>query len=436
MLIESRLHVGAAALFACCAGLANAEQLNIDEPGFEADGTWKLGQTGGGVDGFFDDAHGRYIEAGLIDPVPNRDLHFAYNNGRQHDIYQVLEATVQANTTYTLSIVAIDPAFSNPFPGGELRLGYVSERAAEDAEESNDDEAKGNDDYGLNLFKPTKVDKPVPFNDTENDLGNKTDGYATWTYTFTTGENPRGLGQSLRIEVLGGGKTQSIFDNVSLTATASADEVDVDQEALGKETTPPTVVMFGDSVTEQGLAQQVEKIFDEEGRQPVFINAGKGYDNATSALDRLNKDVLAHRPNVVTICFGLNDTGGRKPKQFKDSLEQMIKTLGQADIDVALITSTPFDNARHGWGKDEDFQTLGGLDQYMDRAFCQTVRDLAKEHELVLIDLHTHFTDAFKKDPKLIKLVISNDGVHLTAKGKSMAAQRIAEVITAQFVGR
>jgi len=202
-------------------GLARAEQVSIDQPGFEADGTWKLGQTGQGVAGLFTDAHQRYVEAGLIDPVPDCGTHFMYSNGRQHDVYQVLESTLQANTTYTLSIVAIDPTFSDPFPGGELRLGYVSKETQQAAEQSSDAEAEapeGNDDYGTHLLKPVNIEQPMPLNDHENAPDNKTDGFVTWTYTFTTGEEPVGLGQPLRIEVLGAGKVQSIFDNVSLTA--------------------------------------------------------------------------------------------------------------------------------------------------------------------------------------------------------------------------
>lgn len=221
-----RLQLGAAAALLCSAGVMNAEQLHIDQPGFEADGAWRLGATGLGVEGLFADAHGRYIDAKMIDPVPNRDMCLMYNNGRQHDVYQVLKATVQANTTYTLTIVAIDPTFADPFPGGELRLGYVSKQTQE-ANEAAANEAQGEgdaasnenkDDYGLNLLKPIEVDQPMPKNDHENDPDNTTDGYVTWTFTYKTGDKPAGLGQPLRIEILGGGKAQAIFDNVGLTA--------------------------------------------------------------------------------------------------------------------------------------------------------------------------------------------------------------------------
>ena len=76
----------------------------------------------------------------------------------------------------------------------------------------------------MNLFRPVEVDRPLPFNDHENEPENKTDGFVTWTYTFTTGESPQGLGQPLRVEILGGGAAQAIFDNVALRAQANSEE--------------------------------------------------------------------------------------------------------------------------------------------------------------------------------------------------------------------
>ena len=193
----------------------------------------------------------------------------------------------------------------------------------------------------------------------------------------------------------------------------------------------PVVVMFGDSTTDRGLAPVVKKKLDEliqaPGLRPKVINAGKGGDNATSALERLQKDVLAHRPDIVTVSFGLNDTGGRKPDQFKESLGMMVRILKEANIQVVLMTSTPFNNEKHGWGK--QFQELGGLDEYMNKEFCEKVRLLSKERKVPLCDLHSIFKGEFKKDSDLINKVISGDGVHLTAEGYTLMASRIAPIL-------
>lgn len=392
--------------------------ITISEPGFEASGNWKNAKTGASVGGLFINENlTNYLKAGLIDkPTDSRSI-IAYNNGPDQDVYQVLEATIAANTTYQLSIIAIDTTFSNPFPGGELRLGYVSASPT------------ANDDFDWNLLKPTKVDNPLPFNDHENDPGNTTDGITTWTTTFTTGATPIGIGQKLRIEILGGGKAQAVFDNVKLDARAATPTEIVAATKLVKiPEKQPVVVMFGDSTTDGGMAlavqKELNKLISSEKLCPNMINAGKGGDYAVAALKRLEKDVLKHKPDIVTISFGLNDTGLRKPDEYKDSLKRMIRTFEDAGIQILLLTSTPFNNQKHGWAK--KFEELGGLDEYMDKEYCDRMRSLADKNDILLCDLHAIFKNEFKKDADMVNKLISGDGVHLTAEGYQLIAKHVA----------
>lgn len=406
-----------------------SQRLSISEPGFEADGTWRFAGDGAKVNGFFGSPHSQYIEAGLIDVLPEKGRYYTYNNGKEHDLYQVLTATVAADTTYKLSILAIDTTFTNPFPGGKLRLGYV---LGEDDGTTGDRIA--NHDYGEHLLLSIAEACPLPANGPAPD-----DGYATWTVTFTTGPEPAGLSRPLRIEVLGGGRPQSLFDNVQLSARpASAKEK---RERLQAESQEPdrssVIVMFGDSTTERGMPNAVKgelnKLVVSPQSRPTVINAGKGGDNATSALSRLKRDVLDRDPDIVTLSFGLNDTGSRQPKQFKQSLEQMTRTLESAGIKILLMTSTPFNNKRHGWAK--DFEAEGGLDEYMNKAFCGAMRAVAREKQIPLCDLHAVFMGEFKKDPAAIDTLISGDGVHLTAEGYSLIARHVAPMLLQPFAG-
>ena len=404
----------------------NGTSITIDEPSFEADGPWKFGRSGAGVNGFFGKSHADYINAGLIDSLPVGGTYFVYNNGPQHDVYQVLQATVAADTTYTLSIMAIDPTFADPFPGGQLRLGYVSEKPTVA------------DDYGLNLMALTNVVNPTPFNDKKNKPNNETDGIATWIYTFTTGANPPGFGKKLRVEVLGGGGVQSLFDNIQLEANAATQtgtmaDSKSDIPAARPLQVRPVVVMFGDSTTDRGMPLAVEKqlqtLMPSKLQRPRLINAGKGGDNATSALDRLKRDVLAHHPDIVTVAFGLNDVGVRMPDQYNRSLKKIVKTLNDANIDVVLMTSTPFNNERHGWGKRKEFLELGGLDEYMDKAYCEKVRELVDGKSILLCDLHAIFQAEVMQDPDQVDALVSSDGVHLTAEGYTLIARHVAPLI-------
>lgn len=109
------------------------------------------------------------------------------------------------------------------------------------------------------------------------------------------------------------------------------------------------------------------------------------------------------------------------------------------NVKVVLVTSTPVDNTRHAWAR--RFKARGGLDEYLDKNFCNTMRALSEKHGLPLCDLHEVFTREFKKDPHLVSKVIRPDGVHLTGvhlteEGNEMAAQALAPVIYAQLTGK
>ncbi|MDB4626024.1 hypothetical protein OAE01_02330, partial [Akkermansiaceae bacterium] len=106
-----------------------------------------------------------------------------------------------------------------------------------------------------------------------------------------------------------------------------------------------------------------------------------------------------------------------------------------ADINVILMTSTPFNNKRHFWAKRKEFQKIGGLDEYMDREFCEQVRTISKEEKVLLCDLHKIFKTKFQQDPEAIKRLISKDGVHLTGEGLNLMAQHIAPLL-AQMINQ
>ena len=83
---------------------------------------------------------------------------------------------------------------------------------------------------------------------------------------------------------------------------------------------PITIVAFGDSVTHGALEIDVtnyetvywnvlrKKLLEVRDYVPInVINAGIGGTTATASLQRMDKQVLAHIPDLVIVCFGLND---------------------------------------------------------------------------------------------------------------------------------
>jgi lysophospholipase L1-like esterase len=204
-----------------------------------------------------------------------------------------------------------------------------------------------------------------------------------------------------------------------------------------------TVVMLGDSTTlcaanQPGakLTDRVQTYLDKATvRKVTVVNSGKGSDTVKGGYARLQEDVFAHRPDVVTVSFGLNDTGKLTPQEYREHMEDLVRDIRRTTrAKILLVTSTPFNNARHAWGA--QFSTRGGLDEYMDTNICATVRSLAAKHKLALCDLHSRFLDKFKQSPALVDKLLCPDGVHLTDEGNRVAAEYLAPMIAQLIVNR
>src|SRR5262245_1819973 len=96
--------------------------------------------------------------------------------------------------------------------------------------------------------------------------------------------------------------------------------------AFGDDERSVTVVMLGDSTTLCAPSPAGKKVTDrvqdglrealkDKNLKAKVINAGVGGDTAKGGLARLPTAVLAHKPDVVTISFGLNDTGNSTPEE-------------------------------------------------------------------------------------------------------------------------
>ncbi len=119
----------------------------------------------------------------------------------------------------------------------------------------------------------------------------------------------------------------------------------------------PVIAFLGDSVTHGAFECVVREgcncIFDFDavyharlGRKlrevcdwlPVsIINAGVAGDNAAMGLARVERDVIAHHPDICVVNFGLNDIGGTV-EAYIASLRAIFEKLQAAGIRVILLT--------------------------------------------------------------------------------------------------
>jgi len=117
------------------------------------------------------------------------------------------------------------------------------------------------------------------------------------------------------------------------------------------------VVFYGDSITHDGgYARLVEEyvVTRFPGWDVRFYNAGVGGDTvsggwAGDAERRLERDVIALHPTMVTVMLGMND-GGYKPydaetfSAYAGGYRAIVKKLKETVPRLTLIRSSPFDD--------------------------------------------------------------------------------------------
>jgi lysophospholipase L1-like esterase len=198
------------------------------------------------------------------------------------------------------------------------------------------------------------------------------------------------------------------------------------------------VVFYGDSITEQRLyTTYVEHycVTHYPDRRITFINTGWGGDKVTSndcqpcagvgGLARIKRDLLDHRPTVVTLLFGMND-GTYKDfdpaimKIYQDGLRAIVDEIkSKTQARIYVMTPTVYDGTRHTpWSRTDKYNDV--LDRYSEAA-----KQIATTEGLPVIDLHEVTTAALNRakqqNPSYTFLP---DGVHPAEDGQlAMAAE-------------
>lgn len=187
-------------------------------------------------------------------------------------------------------------------------------------------------------------------------------------------------------------------------------------------------VALGDSVTAGWLEHGV---LDSDAAYPaVFrrrlaglfphamisvVNAGLGGESADGALVRLERDVLRHDPQLVTVCLGLNDVrrGRDGLVAFQENLAQIVRRLkAESQADVLLVTP----NTR-GDG-------LGDANVLAD--YVRAIRSVAREHEVGLADVHAVYQGWIRAGAAPADL-LSNRVSHPTREGHVIFANALIE---------
>lgn len=206
------------------------------------------------------------------------------------------------------------------------------------------------------------------------------------------------------------------------------------------------VVTLGDSITQIGGSPKGyvtllgKSLGENQPNDPVeVLNAGISGQKAPDMLARFDDDVVAKKPDLVTISVGVNDVwhdfrtpdfrtrvpegnsgrGVPLPTYIQD-VETMIDKAKAANIQVILISPTLV------------YEDLDSAENKRLGTYVRAEEALAKKKGVGFIDLNKLFRDtvsAYQKAAGKRELLLTVDGVHLNDAGNALVADAILKAL-------
>ncbi|MCC6488219.1 MAG: SGNH/GDSL hydrolase family protein [Candidatus Hydrogenedentes bacterium] len=193
---------------------------------------------------------------------------------------------------------------------------------------------------------------------------------------------------------------------------------------------PVRIVCFGDSVTglyyhtggrrtySDMLQIALQRLYP--AASVTVINAGISGNNTVNALARIETDVLAHKPHLVTIMFGLNDITNLTMEQYAENLASIITQCRAAGSEVLLCTPNAVEETER--------RPSAKLEEYI-----AALQKVAVDNSVPVVDCYAAYQQVRAKDPLAFAFLMS-DEIHPNMDGHKLFAQVIAEAIAGKPV--
>ncbi len=193
---------------------------------------------------------------------------------------------------------------------------------------------------------------------------------------------------------------------------------------------PVRIVCFGDSVTgvyyhtggrrawTDMLGIALGQIYPKA--QVEMTNAGRSGHTTGAGLARIERDVVAKKPDLVVVMFGLNDIGQRKPELYRENLRTIVRRCRESGAAVVLCTiNSVYANERRSMAKVAEYS--------------QVVREVAKELTVPLADCFAAYEEVRKKGPTEWMLLMS-ETIHPCMDGHKLFAEVVARTISGKRI--
>ena len=206
---------------------------------------------------------------------------------------------------------------------------------------------------------------------------------------------------------------------------------------------PITIVAFGDSVTHGFLGPGEmdfdtvywsllrEKLYKVRKYVPInIINAGIGGITAAASVGRMEKQVLCHRPDLIIVCFGLNDVNGTL-EDYLNALKTIFEGCKACGAEVIFMTPNML-NTYVAEDTEElnlayaavtaEFQNGGKMDAFMEASAA-----LAHEMQIAVCDCYKKWKELSKTEDTT--MLLANRINHPSREMHHLFADALFEII-------
>lgn len=218
---------------------------------------------------------------------------------------------------------------------------------------------------------------------------------------------------------------------------------------------PGGIWLFGDSTTAHrpGAVEKVTSVRLDEALQSIgsslsVHNAGIGGNTTRDGLKRFEADVLAHRPRVVVIGFGINDAAidvWKKPPapeprvplaEYRDNLRTIAMKAREKGAKVIFLSPNPLrwtSLLRDLYGKppyEPDSET--GFDEPVLESYREAMSGLGAELSVPVLDVPQVWTAALaEKGGKIDSFLL--DGMHPNDAGHEATAAALLPMVRGEL---
>ena len=211
---------------------------------------------------------------------------------------------------------------------------------------------------------------------------------------------------------------------------------------------PINIVALGDSVTFGAFedhAHDFDAVYWNQLHQMLkaygscvtvnMLQAGFGGITAGWALKNLDRHVLCHHPDLVIVCYGLNDVNWPL-ETFVDSLGAIFDRCLEAGSQVIYMTPNMMNTVvpegvppTYYGLKTARYQNEGRVDEFMDAA-----RQVAKERNIPVCDCYAIWKEMSKTQD--INLLLANNCNHPIREMHTLFARELYKVIMGEEAPR